>query len=406
MKLRESRGVAAPVVKLAWKDPRLSDDPAGVLGAIRELGPVVYNELEGQWMAMSYRACATALGDTTRFDSSSLEEIFVDQFGGITMEGIDDKKRHREVRGIWSREFRSGELDSSHSQQIRKIIDDCLDPFIERVKSGEAVDAVTGGVRSIPTLVIAHLLGLPAEIHARFTEWSDRQIALLAGAFDESESGQRTVAAGRQATLEMNAHIAEELVKRRTNPTGDLIDHVVRADVGLSEEERVANVTQLVLGGNETTARLMGLSLVLLAEHPDQRRLLASQRDLVPRAVEELMRFEAVVQWFTRTAVEETELDGTLVPAGATIACMLGSANRDGSRWTNADSFDITREPIPHIGFGDGIHVCLGQHLTRLEMRLFLNKLLDELPDWSLREPPSYEKSFPIRGPKRLMIAA
>lgn len=394
----------APSVHLRWTDPRLSTDPLPLLEQLREMGPVVYNEAEHAWLVLSYNECSQILSDPTRFSSSSLVDIIRDQFGGITMEGMDDQQRHGEIRGIWSKEFLRAALEKQR-ELVTRIVCEQLDPFIERLRAGEVLDAVSAATRRIPTLVIAHMLGLDPSSHEEFSRWTDAQIAMVAGGMDSSEQGIALVDAGKAATAKMNRHVACEISARRSNAASDLIGMGAQCK-HISEEDLVANVTQLVVGGNETTARLMAVSLVVLANHPAQRRVLANHEALLRPAVEELLRYETIVQWMSRTALKDVDVAGIAIPKNAAVACMLGAANRDPARWDRPNIFDIQRKHRAHLSFGTGMHTCLGLNLTRLELEIFLDRLIGKLPEWEIAEAPNFGRSFPIRGPERVLVKA
>lgn len=394
-----------PTINLPWTDPRLSEDPPAVLNPIREMGPVVLNEAHDQYTVTTYAGVTEALGDGERFDSESLRPIHMDLFGGVTMEMIDEKKRHGEIRGVWSKAFRRDSV-ANLRELTESVLDERLNPLIERVRAGETVEALTTSIRSIPTIMIAHLLDLDPAVHEDFSRWSDQQIALITGALDESARGERLREEGRAATRAMNAHVAKEIKDRQVNPADDLISMMANSDIGLEERDQVAGVTQLVQAGNETTARAMAHALVVFAQHPEQREMMRRDRSLIGPAIEELLRWETIVQWTSRTVVEDTELAGVPVPKGGVLALMLGAANRDPARWENPDAFDITRPRQNHLSFSFGVHACLGLNLTRLELDCYLNRLLDTIPEWQLAEEPDYDGTFLVRGPGRVVVTA
>jgi cytochrome P450 len=174
----------------------------------------------------------------------------------------------------------------------------------------------------------------------------------------------------------------------------------------MSEVEIIASNTQLVFAGNETTAKLMAHTLVSLAAHPDQRRLLAQDRSLVLPAIEEVHRWQTITQFIDRDVREEVELAGLRLPAGAVVTPLQGAANRDPERWDNASAFDVTRPPRQHLGFGFGLHSCIGLNLARLEVQVWLDRLLDLLPEFEVAQPVDYGPNFQLRGPFAVHIAA
>jgi cytochrome P450 len=176
----------------------------------------------------------------------------------------------------------------------------------------------------------------------------------------------------------------------------------------MEEQEIVASVTQLVFAGNETTAKLMASTLVALAQHPDQRRALTADRSLIPQAIEEVLRWMTVVTNLQarHACSPDSHVQGIPIPVGAAMAPLVAAANRDPARWDNPHAFDIFRPAKQHLGFGFGMHVCLGLNLARLETEIWLDRLLDRLPDYTLAAPIDYGRSFLLRGPVAVPVAA
>jgi cytochrome P450 len=175
----------------------------------------------------------------------------------------------------------------------------------------------------------------------------------------------------------------------------------------MTDNEVIASNTQLVFAGNETTAKLMAHTLVSLAAHPDQRRLLAGDRSLIPQAIEEVHRWQTITQFIDRDVRNgDVQLGGVVIPNGSVVTPMQGAANRDPARWETASSFDITRPPRQHLGFGFGMHSCIGLNLARLEAQIWLDRFLDELPDYEVVRDVDYGSNFQLRGPLAVQIAA
>ncbi len=395
-----------PVVNISFSEPGFNQDPYPKLEEIRAVGPIVYNELLDRWMVSSYADVSHVLGDPTRF-AQGVSDAFVDFFGGPTMETIDDPQRHDAIRGIWARDFWRGSLERQRPL-VEDVVAGQLLPFVERVRAGETVDAVADLARGIPTLVIADMLGIETSMFKQFSAWSDAMGAIAEGALDP-ERGTEIIAAGRQATAELNAYIADQVEARRRQPTDDLISKMVSSEyarTSMSDNEVVASNTQLVFAGNETTAKLMAHTLVTLARHPDQRRMVAADRALVPAAIEEVLRWESITQFIDRdVCVDEVDLAGVTLTSGAVVTPLQGAANRDPVRWEAPGRFDITREPRQHLAFGFGMHSCIGLNLARLEAQVWLNQLLDELPEYELAGEISYGGNFQLRGPEAVPIA-
>ena len=231
---------------------------------------------------------------------------------------------------------------------------------------------------------------------------------ILGGIVDPSERGQEMVRLGREGTASMNAYLRAVVDDRRRNPAGDLISALVASEVArdeMTEAEIVASITQLVFAGNETTANLMALTLLALAEHPEQRALLEADRSLVPAAVEEANRWQTPVALKTRHARGgAAEIAGVPIPDGDLVITLQIAANRDPARWSDPATFDVERPALPHLGFGFGRHICLGLNLARLEMIVWLNRLLDEVPDWEVVGEVDFANNFWVRGPKSLTV--
>jgi cytochrome P450 len=378
-------------------------DPYPVLEQIRAAGPVVYHDELGYYMITGYRDVAKVFGNARQFASDN--EMFIRLFGGATMEAMDNP-RHDEVRSIWAREFQRGTLEEQRAL-VEAVVDPTVSGFAEAVRGGETPDAVAAMTRRVPTQVIAHLLGIPPEDFRQFVAWSDAICDILRGHHVPTPEGQAYVDRGMQATADLNTYIGAEVKKRRAAPGADLISKMANSPAGrtMAEEEIIASNTQLVFAGNETTSKLMGYVLIALAQHPGQRELLRADRSLIPRAVEEIHRWTSVLVYNVKFVQEDgAPVAGVPLPKDSTVMCLQAAANRDPSRWENPSVLDIAREPKQHIGFGFGMHSCLGMNLARLEIEVWLNRMLDELPDWTLAGDVDWGGNWMVRGPAAMPL--
>jgi cytochrome P450 len=244
--------------------------------------------------------------------------------------------------------------------------------LVDRLPGGETVDVVERLSVPLPLQVISEIMGLPVEDWERFYEWSE---AVIPGATDWPAE-RRNVLQGEMITF-----LLDLTQKRRAEPTSDVLSELARAQVDgdqLSEAELAMFLVQLLVAGNETTRNLISGGLVALAENPGQWPLMAGDRALLPTAVEEMLRWTTPVVSFMRTATRDTVLSGVPIAAGEPVLMVYASANRDEDVFgPTASSFDVTRQPNPHIAFGFGNHFCLGAALARLEARLVFEELLD-----------------------------
>lgn len=173
----------------------------------------------------------------------------------------------------------------------------------------------------------------------------------------------------------------------------------------MDEEEIIANNTQLVFAGNGTTSKLMAITLVALGQHPEQRRMLIEGRSLIPQAVEEIHRWQTLVQTNTRNACSgASDIEGVHIPDGAEWRPLLGAANRDPERWNRTDELDIRRPVKRHLCFGFGMHSCRGMNLARLEIQIWPDQLLEKVPDYDHAAEIDWGRNFMIRGPREVLV--
>jgi cytochrome P450 len=275
---------------------------------------------------------------------------------------------------------------------------DRLRPFMREVMNG-LVDAVAASGRAefvadvcepYPIPIICELLGAPKTDWQLFSRWANDVLLVFDGNIKE------LLPTITKAQDELEAYVRELIAERRSKPADDLLTDLIAAEEAgdrLSNEELVMMVEAVIVGGTDTTRNQLGCAVGVFAEHPDQWALLAERPDLASRAVDESMRYLGAVRGTGRFASQDIELNGVLFPAGTFIAPALAVANRDESVWTDADRFDITREPTgqPHLTFGSGIHYCLGASLARAELQEALPLLARRLPDLRLDGPITWK---------------
>jgi cytochrome P450 len=226
----------------------------------------------------------------------------------------------------------------------------------------------------------------------------------------EVNPSEEAKANAKKAAAEFAAYVKDLADKRKESPGSDLISDLVRVEEQgekLNTQELIATCVLLLNAGHEASVNGFGNGMVALLEREDQFKLLRENPDqLAATAIEEFLRFDAPLHLFERTATADTEVGGITIKKGQKIAALLGSANRDGKVFASADSMDITRDPNPHIGFGAGIHFCLGGPLARLEMGIALPKLVKAFPDMKIASEPTRRPTFVLRGYEKVEISA
>lgn len=399
----------APVLTFDTADPDFVREPWDTYEEIRRLGGVVYNERIGRWMVSDFEPVRQILVTPQRFGSERGQAEQAAVFGGPTMEFYDGP-HHDDMRAIWSDDFRPRRL-ATLRPMITSVIRARLAPLVARLADGETVEIVSELTRGIPTEVIATMLGIESSMVAQFSTWSDAMGASAEGYTNPGRRGEELIAAGRRATAELNDYLREQITLRQcpAHHGADLITTMVRDDYArdhMTEQEIVASNTQLVFAGNETTAKLLAQIVVTLAAHPDQRRSVHAHRDLIPAAVEEVHRVETVTHSVFRDAVgDESSIAGVAIPADRRVTLLLGAANRDPARWHRPDAFDVARKKKSHMGFAFGLHSCLGMNLARLEAQIFLEELIEVLPDWDVDTPVDYGSNYAVRGPSTVRVS-
>lgn len=394
-----------PIYDVDLSDREVNKDPYPHLKAMREMAAVVYNPPSGWWMATSFDYAKAVLGGEEQFGPPV--ELFDNLFGARVFEGME-QPAHDEVRGIWKPHFRRAAL-GEYAAAVAATTDELLDAVMPRLRDGDVVDIVPDVLMPLPAYVIALIIGAPRKDFALFDGWNRDISGVLAARINDDSvraRGLRERAAAANAA--MRDYFAQPIARRRAvSSTEDLVGVMANTDIGdLDEEQRRAHLVQLLWAGSDTTYKLFGNTMVTLARCPDQRRAIAADRSLVPQAIEESLRYESVSGTMLRIARDDVMVGDVEVPAGEIVAGYVAAANRDPKRWENPDVYDVHRPPRAHLGFGTGIHSCLGVQLARLEGRIWLNKVLDRMPDWDLASDDiDYGVNTIARGPTGVPIA-
>jgi cytochrome P450 len=305
-----------------------------------------------------------------------------------------DEPEHRKIRDLVASSFRSKMLERWEEGLVAVVVNELVDTFVERGRS----DLVRDVTFNFPVQVIARILGLPRTDYPRFQRWALELTSV-------ATNWERGVA----ASAALRDYFAVVMEERRAQPGDDLISDLVRAEVDgehLSDEEIFSFLRLLLPAGVETTYRASGSLLLALLNDQAQMDALYHDRSLFPQAFEEVVRWEPPVTVILRRAMADTELAGVAIEAGADVALLIGAANRDERKYTEPDRYDMFRSQRQHVGFGFGVHVCLGMHLARMESRIAINTLFDRLGPLTLdpeADPPHIE-GLAFRSPLSLPV--
>jgi cytochrome P450 len=346
------------------------------------------------WLVTRYDDARTVLSDA-RFSRAATIDVDVPRLAPAVQRpgsimGMDAPE-HARLRRFVGKAFTHRRVEALRSR-TQQITDELLD------RLDNPADLVEGLSLPLPITVICELLGVPAEDRHEFREWTEAMMSFVPATPEKAMEGYRNLL----------GYIARLVARRREEPSDDLLGALVTArDEGhqLSETELVMLGGAVLIAGHETTANAIPDVLVALFEHPEQLAALRDDPGLLPRAVEELLRFVPLsLGSFSRIATEDVELGGVTIPAGDAVLVAISSCNRDEAVFTAADQLDVTREPRPHLAFGHGSHFCPGAQLARMELQVVLATLLRRFPTLRLAEPVTFKKGRLVLSPERLVV--
>ncbi|MBL1104053.1 cytochrome P450 [Streptomyces sp. 5-8] len=357
---------------------------------LRDAGPVRYDEKQEVWQVLDHETVATVLADPATYSSdlsalaptqSDFETFTQGNFVGM------DPPEHRKLRTLVSQAF-TPRVVQGLGPRIEAVCDRLLDAVADR----DRFDLVDALAYPLPIIVIAELLGIPAEEHRLFQEWA----SVLFGGDQLGEAPdmadlERALEAIAPTVREMNGYMLEHIRARRADPGDDLTSRLIAAEVDgvrLADQEMVGFVALLLVAGHITTTALLGNAAVTFDRHPGTDAALRSDPARIPAAVEEVLRWLPPFPELGRRVTRPVTLGGHDLPADTLLMAHLGVANRDPARFAAPDVLDIARTPNPHLTFGHGIHFCFGAPLARLEARIALRKLHERFRILAI---PSYE---------------
>jgi len=391
-----------------FNNPTFVANPYEQLKALREIGKPVWHE------GMQIFLAARHSDANDVFRNKSLGRIFTDKspafewetFNWLHSDSILDSEppKHTRLRSLVAKAFNRNKIEGMRPA-VERITQQLLDAIDAKVNSGESFDLIADYAEPLPVKIIADLLGFPESEEHLLRPWSQSIVKM----YEVNPSEQYQIEA-KKAAGEFAEYVRNLAEHRKTNPGQDLITDLAMVEENgekLNSHELVATCVLLLNAGHEASVNAFGNGMVAALERPDQAELLRkNSRAITETALEEFMRFDAPLHLFERTATIDTELGGVKIEKGQKIAALIGSANRDSSVFERADEMDLTRDPNPHIGFGAGIHFCLGAPLARLEMSVSLPALWEKYPNMQLAGTPVRRPTFVLRGYESVSISA
>lgn len=396
-------------------DPTWSSDPFPLYAELRRQAPVHRNPL-GFWVLARHTDCLAVLRD--RRASSDAQHLALDRMpdgfrrapdpaDAMAMAAIEsrpflfrDPPDHTRLRGLVSKAFTPRVVEALR-QRTQEVVDELIDGALER---GE-VDLLEEFAYPLPVRIICDLLGVPAADQDRFKRWST---SLARGLDPDFLLTDEVIAERNDAITQFTQYFFELLADRRRSPGTDLLSRLVEVEDGgtlLSETELLSTCILLLVAGHETTVNLISGGIVALLDHPEQLDTFQSHPELHRSAVEEMLRYVSPVQLTGRSMIEDMEVGDVTLRAGDFAMLLIGSANRDEEQFSESERFDIARTPNNHLGFGFGIHHCLGAPLARMETHVALATLFRRAPELVLTGDIAYKSNVVLRGMESLPVS-
>ena len=398
-------------------DPAFLADPYPGYARLRAVGPVLQHPGLGMPVALTHAACSAVLRDRRLgrvwSDAQPAGELAV--FNLLHRNSLLEREGEPHTR---LRRLVAGAFDRGHTARlapwVRRRADELVAALAARIDDGATgadADLVAGVAEPLPVQVIGELLGVPESERGPLRDWSDAIVRMY-----EPDPGPDGRARAERAATEFVAQLRELTARPGEGLVADLlavceVDGTESSGSGtsigtessgsgttMSADELVGTAALLLMAGHEATVNVIGNAVHALLAHPGDWARLCADPALVPTAVEELIRFDAPLQLFERTATADTTVAGFGVPAGTRVGALLGAAARDPAEFARPDSLDLSRSPNPHLGFGAGAHYCLGAPLARLEIAATLHALRERLPDMAAAGTPLRRPRFVMRG--------
>jgi cytochrome P450 len=382
--------------------PEVRANPYPHYAELRRTTPVCQVDPGGLWAITRYEDAVTVLKNHQLFSSEGMRRAtcppWLEDPPFASAMVVQDPPGHGRLRTLVNRAFGPAAL-SRFEPWIRQL----AESLAARLPVGQTVELVEAFTQPLPASVMRELLGLDASLQPFFQRWADDLMSVSSVAPGDTVRQEQICSTVREA----RRYLSEALAQRRLQPGDDMLSDLISARVdgeALTDAELMSFLFLLLIAGLETTNHLLGHSVRLLMEHPQVLERVREDRSLLPRFVDEALRYEPPVQGVMRVTLEETELGGVRLPQGSWVMVLLGSVNRDETRFPDAERFDLDRPGPQNLPFGHGIHFCLGASLARLEARLGLEALLSRFRGFTPRGTVVWNRSLSVRGAKGFPI--
>ncbi|MGB8331469.1 MAG: cytochrome P450 [Polyangiales bacterium] len=355
-------------------NPAVIADPYPFYRRLRDEHPVYYSERMNFYVLSRYDDIFHALRKPQIFSSAqgltpAKDEI--SQLGIPPTFIMMDPPDHTRLRRLITKAF-TPDTVRELEPTIRRFVVERVEAMKRKAAEGQTIDLIADIASPLPTMVVAEILGVPAEDRPKFDPWSD---AITSASADFALDIEQAIGAV-QGLVSYFGGMCQE---RRAKPTGDMISKLTQAEIDgetLSDWDILGFCFVMIAGGNDTTTNLIGNSMKLLYDYPEQHREMIERPSLIPNAIEELLRIDSVVQGLSRTTTDEVEYYGTTIPAGSKVHNLYASGNRDPRHWgDDADALNIHRKIDRHLSFAQGPHFCIGAHVARLMVRTFFEEM-------------------------------
>jgi cytochrome P450 len=385
---------------LDFNDDAFIENPYPALAELRKIGKPVWHEGAQMFLAATHADANAVLRNRSlgRIFKAREPEGDWNTFNWLHSDSLLDSEppKHTRLRSLLVKAFNKNKIDSLRPDVVR-LTESLLQGIQEKIERDGEFDVIADFAEPLPVKVIAALLGFPDEDEHLLRPWSQAIVKMY-----ELDPSEQTQAEAQRASQEFADYVRGLMEARKVSPGTDLISDLAAVEEDgqkLNAQELIATCVLLLNAGHEASVNGFGNGLVAAMQRPDQLRILRERPfEVAATAVDEFLRFDAPLHLFERTATADVELGGVLVREGQKIASLLGSANRDETVFANPTEMDITRDPNPHIGFGAGIHFCIGAPLARMEMTTSLPALFERYPTLELAAEPVRRPGFVLRG--------